>query len=118
MFYILNESRVAGVSGAIDFYWSLETLTEYIEAIDVLNQEFRAYDSLGNVISLVATSEFGPIKATTESSQSGKEELASVLRGFLQWAAGEGRFGIDKDQVLLATELHELVELVPSSLIE
>ena len=118
MIYIVNESSRVGIYGSIDFYRDIGTLLDNVEIVDVLNREYQVYDSTGNSFDLIVDRKANKIDAVNVGSEFGKEELTSILREFLLWVANDGRFGVNRNEVLRSTKINELMELIPSKFIK
>lgn len=67
--------------GDISFFKSIEDAVQYIEPIDVLNNEYIAYDSLGFLLDLIPTKPKVTISGYASQS-SASEQLFSTLKIF------------------------------------
>lgn len=115
--YLLNESSDPAALGDVDIYRNLEDLVISTEAIDVRNGEYFAFVSDGRKIVLSADSDDAPVVAELEDHPTDRKEVASLLRGYLEWCCDDGRFGVDRQAVETAQGLAELTALIPEALI-
>lgn len=59
-------------NGAISFFASVEAAASYVESVDVRNNEYIAYDSLGYMLKLVPTEPVvRPLTSQTTSRRAG-----------------------------------------------
>ena len=68
--------------GDVSVFRSVSDATTWIEAIDVQNEEYRGYDSLGRSLNL-STDGFSVRISLAERAPSHAESLLTVLRSFL-----------------------------------
>ncbi|MGO4223678.1 hypothetical protein AB4Y64_17725, partial [Lysobacter sp. TAF61] len=73
--------------GDISLFPSVEAASRYLEPIDVRNNEYVAYDSAGFLLELVSTEPVVSIPGYL-SELPRREQLAQVLRSFLERASG------------------------------
>lgn len=101
---ILNESRKIDQAGDVGFYRSNAEVLAQIEAIDVENQEYYAFDSEGRLLALALAENNVILIEEVEAEPSHQQILRTILIEHF------ANLGIP-DERYLATSLDELVEL-------
>jgi len=97
---------IANNHGDLLLFKTVERAREYLEPLDVLNDEYVLYDSEGRLLRAVAKSDRGPIEILeAESSPMHKEILQHDIVHFLQ-RVGEPRSALEgcslDERVLIA----------------
>lgn len=79
MLFVLNESKELQRPGGLDVFLSLQSVLNYIEPIDVLNNEFFLFDTDGYRYELSAASEYSDIVARKSSNAVCKDIVRELL---------------------------------------
>lgn len=117
--FVLNDSNDPSVMGDVQLYWSLDGVLDSIEAIDVVAGTIHVYSTRGCRIRLLATHDYGPITTHIQSpSDDDRKIVEALLRQYLTFLENDGRFGVQKSDLIKAGTLLELIELVPKSMIQ
>lgn len=101
---ILNESRKIDVAGDVGFYRSNAEVLAQIEAIDVENQEYHAFDSDGRLLTLSLGENDVILIEEAETEPSHQQMLRTILIEHF------AHLGVPEERCRAAS-LGELVEL-------
>jgi hypothetical protein len=109
---LIHANPVVLVEGAdVNVFASIGSLLGYVEAIDVRDGVFQAFDATGRAIQLAATSDRGPVTYTL-----GTVPEPELLRGLLAKAAKaypQGRLDLNPEQLDGASLDELLTALLP-----
>ncbi len=93
--------------GDIDAYLTVAEMASDVETVDVLNNEYEAFDAEGNVLTLHATDWRSPVSITLDSTApSPPDELARRLRAHVD------RVGLERFDLEVPPEHASLSQLV------
>lgn len=103
---LITPPIIVDESGDIDVFETIEGAEMYLEAVDVKNQRFVAYDSEGRLLRLLPTMPKVTIEAA-EGAPTHSEDARQVLIKFLT-DVGTPKAGLEEEslQELVATSLN------------
>ena len=116
--FILNESRQADLLGDMQLFDSLDALTNYTEAIDVLAGEYYAFSSKGEPIQLFAEGNDGIVNAVRQTAT--EQDIVTVrklLLDYILWWDSNSKLSVEQAMDTDLT-IRQLIELLPSTAIQ
>ena len=117
VFITAEKSKEPGEPFNPEYFFSLEELLGYVEAIDVIDDEFCVFCSDGRIVHLSAEGYSSKVVARIEETATAIDVVRKLIFNDLVELSNRKKYDIDMETVKAATTVEELVHLIPKNAI-
>jgi hypothetical protein len=116
MIYLLNETRDEDIVGDISLFHRINGMLQYVEAVDVRNNEYYAYCSDGRRVLLSVSPNSDEVQVTIEEPKDYINAVTRILKVQLKRLAKAPKFSayVSESAVDASNDAEELVKMVPA----